>query len=74
MLLDEPDRQPASLYTTKLYGVEWMEKRFGRSEHLLEQAQEPLKLLPFVCRIQDGLAECCRIHSETGSSRASDPS
>ena len=33
-----------------------MEKRFGGSEHLLEQAQEPLKLLPFVCRIQDGLA------------------
>ena len=33
-----------------------MEKRFGRSEHLLEQAQDPLKLLPLVCRIRDGLA------------------
>lgn len=29
---------------------------FGRSEHLLEHAQNPLKLLPLVCRIEDRLA------------------
>ena len=28
----------------------------GRGEHLLKQAQDALKRLPVVCRIEDGLA------------------
>ena len=45
-----------------------MEKRFGRSEHLPEQAEDPgsgpgqalLKLLPLVCHIKDGLANAVK--------------
>ena len=35
-------------------------ERFGRREHLLEQAQDVLKRLPVVCRLQDGLANAVK--------------
>ncbi len=44
----------------KLHRAEWMEKRFGRHEHLPQQIQDPLQCLPVVRRIENGLSNAVK--------------